>query len=303
MREIVILSGKGGTGKTSLTAAFAHLASGHIICDLDVDAPDLHLILQPQKQTVEHFVSGHEAVIRPEACDRCGQCITACRYDAIQGDDPPAVNSLKCEGCKLCVALCPAQAIDFEPNHCGDWYRSTTRFGPMVHAQLFPAEENSGRLVAQLRQQARALAEAKGLELILSDGPPGIGCPVISALSGADCAVIVTEPTVSGRHDLERVLKLCRHFKVPAGVIINKCDLNQDQAERIEAYCREHDLRLIGKMPHDMGFTEAMIRRLTVTEFSPNGVCEAIETAWSNILELTPPKATIERAANGCPAY
>ena len=299
MREIVILSGKGGTGKTSLTAAFAHLASGHIICDLDVDAPDLHLILQPEKQGIEHFISGHEAIIRPDDCQRCGQCSAACRYDAIQGEDPPMVNPLKCEGCKLCVAVCPDQAIDFEPNHCGDWYRSTSRFGPLVHAQLFPAEENSGRLVALLRQQARAMAEAKGLDLILSDGPPGIGCPVISALSGANLAVIVTEPTVSGRHDLERVLELCQHFKIPTGVIINKCDLNQAQAEGIEAYCKTHHLSLIGKLPHDMAFTEAMIQRLTITEFSSNGTRAAVESAWDNILKLAAPKPPIERAGNG----
>ena len=298
MREILILSGKGGTGKTSLTAAFAHLANGHIICDLDVDAPDLHLILQPEKLETEHFLSGHEAIIRPDDCERCGQCADACRYDAIQGDDPPVINPLKCEGCKLCVEICPAKAIDFELNHCGDWYRSTSRFGPMVHAQLFPAEENSGRLVALLRQQARAMAEAKGLDLILSDGPPGIGCPVISALSGTDLAIIVTEPTVSGRHDLERVLELCQHFKIPAGVIINKCDLNQEQAEGIEAYCKEHQLSFIGKLPHLTAFTEAMIRGLTITEFSSNGVRESIKTIWDNILKLAAPKPVLDRAAN-----
>ena len=206
---------------------------------------------------------------------------------------------MKCEGCKLCVEICPAKAIDFELNHCGDWYRSTSRFGPMVHAQLFPAEENSGRLVALLRQQARAMAEAKGLDLILSDGPPGIGCPVISALSGTDLAIIVTEPTVSGRHDLERVLELCQHFKIPAGVIINKCDLNQEQAEGIEAYCQEHQLSFIGKLPHLTAFTEAMIRGLTITEFSSNGVRESVKTIWDNILKLAAPKPVLDRAADG----
>lgn len=286
MREILILSGKGGTGKTTLTAAFAHLASNHVICDLDVDAPDLHLILQPDTHSVEPFESGHEAIIRPEDCERCGTCRSACRYDAIQGDDPPMVNPLKCEGCKLCVALCPADAITFSPNHCGDWYQSDSRFGPMVHAQLFPAEENSGRLVALLRQQARALAEAKGLDLILSDGPPGIGCPVIAALSGIDMAVIVTEPTVSGRHDLERVLELCRHFKIQAGVIINKCDLNLDQANDIKAYCQTQQLPLIGEVPHDQVFTEAMIQGQTVTEFQPEGAGAAVAAIWNNLLKL-----------------
>jgi MinD superfamily P-loop ATPase len=297
MREILILSGKGGTGKTTLTAAFAHLASNHVICDLDVDAPDLHLILQPDTHSVEPFESGHEAIIRPEDCERCGTCLSACRYDAIQGDDPPVVNPLKCEGCKLCVALCPADAITFALNHCGDWYQSESRFGPMVHAQLFPAEENSGRLVALLRQQARELAEAKGLDLILSDGPPGIGCPVIAALSGIDLAVIVTEPTVSGRHDLERVLELCRHFKIPAGIIINKCDLNLDQANAIKAYCQAQHLPLIGELPHDRVFTEAMVQGLTVTEFRPEGVGAMVEAVWRNILRLGAESAPVENLA------
>ncbi len=300
MREILILSGKGGTGKTTLTAAFAHLASNHVICDLDVDAPDLHLILQPDTHTTEAFESGHEAVIRPEDCERCGTCLDACRYDAIQGDDPPVVDSLKCEGCKLCVALCPADAITFALNHCGDWYQSESRFGPMVHAQLFPAEENSGRLVALLRQQARAMAEAQGRDLILSDGPPGIGCPVIAALSGVDLAVIVTEPTVSGRHDLERVLELCRHFKIPAGVIINKCDLNLDQANDIKAYCRTQHLPLIGELPHDQVFTEAMVQGLTVTEFRPEGIGAAVEAVWHAILKLgAKPAPAKDQAAIG----
>jgi MinD superfamily P-loop ATPase len=207
---------------------------------------------------------------------------------------------MKCEGCKLCVALCPADAITFALNHCGDWYQSESRFGPMVHAQLFPAEENSGRLVALLRQQARTLAEAKGLDLILSDGPPGIGCPVIAALSGIDLAVIVTEPTVSGRHDLERVLELCRHFKIPAGVIINKCDLNLDQANGIKAYCQAQHLPLIGELPHDQVFTEAMVQGLTVTEFRPEGVGAAVEAIWHTILKLgAEPAPAKDQAAIG----
>ena len=296
MREILIISGKGGTGKTTLTAAFAHLAAKHVICDLDVDAPDMHLLLQPEKKTVAPFVSGHEAVIRPDTCQRCGTCAAACQFEAIQGEDPPRVNPLKCEGCKLCVALCPVEAIDFVSNHCGDWYRSATRFGPMVHAQLFPAEENSGRLVALLRQQARALAEDRELDLILCDGPPGIGCPVIAALSGIDLAVIVTEPTVSGRHDLARVLELCRHFNIPAGVIINKSDLNPDQTHQIEAFCQEPPLTLLGKLPHDMAFTQAMVKGLTITELAPNGSGRAIRRIWDNIIRqaaITPIHETV----------
>jgi MinD superfamily P-loop ATPase len=299
MREILIISGKGGTGKTTLTAAFAHLAANHVICDLDVDAPDMHLLLRPENEIVEPFVAGHEAVIRADRCERCGTCAAVCRFDAIQGEDPPGVNPLKCEGCKLCVALCPAEAIDFRSNHCGDWYRSQTRFGPMVHAQLFPAEENSGRLVALLRQQARAIAEDRGLDLILSDGPPGIGCPVIAALSGTDLAVIVTEPTVSGRHDLERVLDLCRHFNIRAGVVINKSDLNQDQTHRIEAFCQTRQLPLLGKLPHDAVFTQAMIKGLTITEFAPNGIGRAIGSIWDRILQQAAPAQLLKTAASG----
>lgn len=299
MREVLIISGKGGTGKTTLTAAFAHLAANHIICDLDVDAPDMHLLLQPENEFAAQFVSGHEAVIRADSCERCGTCTAACQFDAIQGDDPPVVNPFKCEGCRLCVALCPAEAIDFTPNHCGDWYRSSTRFGPMVHAQLFPAEENSGRLVALLRQQARAMAQERGLDLILSDGPPGIGCPVIAALSGIDLAVIVTEPTVSGRHDLERVLELCRHFNIPAGVVINKSDLNQEQTHQIEVFCQAHQLTLLGKLPHDTAFTRAMIRGLTITEFAPNGIGKAIGSIWHHIIQLAAPAPIRATAAGG----
>ena len=297
MREILIISGKGGTGKTTLTAALAHLARSHVICDLDVDAPDMHLLLQPENEVVTPFISGHEAAIRADDCERCGTCAAACQFDAIQGDDPPRVHPLKCEGCKLCVALCPAEAIDFTPNHCGDWYRSSTRFGPMVHAQLFPAEENSGRLVALLRQQARALAEGRGLGLILSDGPPGIGCPVIAALSGIDLAVIVTEPTVSGRHDLERVLELCRHFNIPAGVVINKCDLNHEQTKAIEAFCHKNQLVLLGKLPHDTAFTQAMIKGLTITEFDPNGIGKTIRSIWHKIYQQPAPVQLLETVA------
>ncbi len=299
MRETLIISGKGGTGKTTLTAAFAHLAKNHVICDLDVDAPDMHLLLRPENEIIEQFVSGHEAFIRADACERCGTCAAACQFDAIQGDDPPRVNPLKCEGCKLCVALCPAEAIDFAPNRCGNWYRSSTRFGPMVHAQLFPAEENSGRLVALLRQQAHALAEDRGLDLILADGPPGIGCPVIAALSGIDLAVIVTEPTVSGRHDLERVLELCRHFNIPAGVVINKCDLNHERTHAIEAFCRKNQLALLGKLPHDTAFTQAMIKGLTITEFDPNGIGKTIRSIWHEIIQPPAPVQLLETVAGG----
>lgn len=288
MAEILVLSGKGGTGKTSLTAAFAHLAADHVICDLDVDAPDLHLLLDPAQSETHEFYSGNEAVVRSEECTGCGQCAEWCQFGAIDLSDPneiAVVDPLKCEGCKVCVALCPADAIDFPVRHCGRWYISSTRFGPMVHAQLFPGDENSGRLVALLRKTARELAQAQGKNLILADGPPGIGCPVISSLSGADLVVMVTEPTPSGRHDLERVVELCAHFKIPSGVIINKYDINMDQSQLIEIFCRDHDLAVFGKIPHDVAMTNAMVNAQVITEYQSDGLSENIRAAWHRILD------------------
>ena len=238
MREVIIISGKGGTGKTSLTGAFAHLAANKIICDLDVDAPDLHLLLQPVRERQEEFYSGHEARIDCDKCTGCGLCADMCQFGAIRQNGARfVVDPLRCEGCKVCVAFCPEEAIGFPEKHCGQWYVSATRFGPLVHAQLFPGAANSGRLVMVLKQQAKKLAKDRGADLVLCDGAPGIGCPVISSLSGAHLAVAVTEPTPSGRHDLERVAELCQHFQTAFAVIINKYDLNPEETARIEAFC------------------------------------------------------------------
>ncbi len=290
MREIVIISGKGGTGKTSLTGAFAQLAERKILCDLDVDAPDLHLLLRPEREREEPFYSGHEAAIDAGLCDRCGLCATLCRFQAIQEDgDGYAVDPLRCEGCKVCVALCPAQAIGFHERHCGTWYVSSTRFGPLVHAQLFPGQENSGRLVMLLKQQARQLAKAQGAELILCDGAPGIGCPVISSLSGAGLAVAVTEPTPSGRHDLERVADLCGHFQVTCAVIINKFDLNPDETAQIEAFCRARDYPVLARLPHDPVVTRAMVEGRVVTELGETRFSAELRRAWDQMVQLARP--------------
>ncbi len=284
MKEIVCISGKGGTGKTSLTAAFAHLAENKVVCDLDVDAPDLHLIVKPQILAAEEFFSGNEARIDPERCDGCGLCAELCRFAAVvETDGAYAVDPLRCEGCKLCVAMCPAGAIDFPQRHCGRWFRSESRFGPVFHAQLFPGEENSGRLVALLRRQAREAAGRAGCSLVLCDGTPGIGCPVISSLSGADLAVIISEPTVSGRHDLERVADLCAHFSIPAAVIVNKADLNADACREIESFCRARGIALAGKIAHDEQFVTAMIREKAVTELPGSAVADRIRQIWSRI--------------------
>ena len=288
MVEITIISGKGGTGKTSLTGAFAHLAENHLLCDLDVDAPDLHLLLQPQKGYREDFRSGHEAAIRVDDCLDCGLCAEMCQFDAvIQTESGPTVDPLACEGCGVCVAFCPVDAIDFPEQHCGEWYTSSTRFGPMVHAQLFPGQENSGLLVSLLRKRAKGLASELGLELILADGAPGIGCPVISSLTGTDLALIITEPTPSGRHDLERIVELAAHFKIPTGVIINKHDLNNEMTRNIESYCEENHLRLVAKLAHDPAITEAMIQGLVITEYQRGGLADQVSRAWDNVLALT----------------
>ena len=288
MREIVIISGKGGTGKTSLTAAFAHLSKDRILCDLDVDAPDLHILLQPEPVRREEFRSGHEARIDPTLCTGCGTCESMCRFGAVRRDDGVfSIDPLRCEGCKVCVEFCPEGAVEFPERHCGSWSISDTRFGPMVHAQLFPGEENSGLLVSLLKRQARALAEEKGLDLLLCDGAPGIGCPVIASLSGTNLAVIVTEPTPSGRHDLERVAELCGHFRIQVAVILNKFDLNSEEAAKIEAFCRSKGYPVIAQLPHDTVVTRAMVQRKAVTEMEDCGFTEALREAWEQIDQLS----------------
>ncbi len=287
MREIVVISGKGGTGKTSITAAFAHLAANRVICDLDVDAPDLHLLLDPSVVREEAFISGHEAVINSDRCTACGLCASMCRYEAIEPDgDVYRVAPLRCEGCKVCVAFCPEQAIDFPDRHCGQRYLSDTRFGPMVHAQLFAGQENSGLLVSRLKKEARALAEERGLGLILCDGAPGIGCPVIASLSQTDLAVVVTEPTPSGVHDLERVASLCEHFRTRVAVIVNKHDLNPEHTGRIDAMCAEKGYVLLARLPHDTAVTEAMVRRQAVTEGPDSEIARNSRDAWHRIMDL-----------------
>jgi MinD superfamily P-loop ATPase len=291
--EILIISGKGGTGKTSLTAAFAHLAENHVICDLDVDAPDMHLILKPNNTKSMEFISGHEAVINPDKCEACGKCLEMCQYGAVnENNDIFSIDPLKCEGCKVRVEFCPVNAIDFPQKKCGHWYSSDTRFGPMIHAQLFPGEENSGLLVSMLRKKAKEMAKEKGLDLILSDGTPGIGCPVIASLSGVTLAVIVTEPTPSGRHDLERVAELCGHFNVPVGIIINKCDLNDKEAAAIENYSRKKGFTLFGNLPHDPVITRAMINAQAITEYGDNDFAKQLTQIWERIIRSVQPTKT-----------
>ena len=285
MKELVILSGKGGTGKTSITSAFASLAENMVLCDADVDAADLHLILTPELKKTTDFVAGNEAVHNPDKCTQCGLCLELCRFDAVREDF--SIDPVACEGCGVCVDLCPEQAIDFPETTCGQWYLSDTRFGPMVHARLGIAQENSGRLVALVRDEAKKLAKANGQTFILTDGPPGVGCPVIASVGQATAVLIIAEPTVSGLHDMERVTQLCRHFKIPAMVCINKYDLNPEKASEIEALARDRQVEIAGRISFDPVFTEAMLKEQTIFESDNNSqAADEVRQVWEKVQSL-----------------
>jgi MinD superfamily P-loop ATPase len=283
VKELTIISGKGGTGKTSITASFATLTQNKVLADCDVDAADLHLILQPETQQREPFIAGKTAFIRNTDCTRCGTCIQVCRFNAI--DDDFSVNPISCEGCGVCVHFCPEGAIDFNENRCGEWYISKTRFGPLVHARLGIAAENSGKLVAIVRRTAKHIAEDEGLEYIIIDGAPGIGCPVISSITGARAVLVVTEPTLSGQHDLERVVGLTQHFDIPATVCVNKYDLNGEISQRIEAYCQKVGIGFVGRIPYDPVVTEAMVHGKSVIEYSRGTTSQAIRDVCLQVLK------------------
>lgn len=283
IRELVVVSGKGGTGKTSITAAFASLAKNSVLCDADVDAADLHLLMAPRVKETTAFMGGSIAEIRKDDCTGCGRCLEVCRFEAISEDY--LVDPVSCEGCGVCVDLCPEQAIDFPIQKCGQWFISDTRFGPMVHARLGIAEENSGKLVSLVRQQTRKLADERGLDFILTDGPPGIGCPVIASIGGATALAIIVEPTVSGLHDLQRVADLAVHFKVPGLVCVNKYDLNIEMTGKIEDFSRTRNMKILGRVPFDPIFTKAMIEGKNVLEYAPGSrVAQSIREVWTEIV-------------------
>jgi MinD superfamily P-loop ATPase len=285
MKEIVVISGKGGTGKTCLTACFAALAETKVLADADVDAADLFILLDPKIQKREVFKSGAVAVIDADKCVQCGECVDLCRFEAISEDF--RVDPVDCEGCAVCARFCPTEAIEMQPCISGEWFISETRYGPFVHAKLGIGEENSGKLVTIVRHHAKLIAEERGLDWIIVDGPPGIGCPVISAVTGADAALIVTEPTLSGMHDMKRVAELAAYFKIPAAVCINKWDLNPEISQRIADDCSKEQVALVGRIPYDRVVSEALVQRKILLEYDPQGaVAREIRSVWKNVAAL-----------------
>jgi MinD superfamily P-loop ATPase len=291
MKELVVISGKGGTGKTSLVASFAALADNAVLADCDVDAADLHLVLEPKTWHREPFSGGKEARILVEECVGCARCEAVCRFDAVRFDGPPSrtiektyrVEPIACEGCGVCVRFCPTDAIVFEPVVNGEWFVSDTRHGLMVHARLRPGGENSGKLVTIVRTQAREIAERDQCDLILVDGAPGIGCPVVASITGADMVLIVTEPTLSGLHDFERVQALVRHFEIPALLCINKHDINTAVSERIAATAERLGVRVVGTIPHDTAFVQAQLDGLSVVEYADSSAADHVRRLWRSV--------------------
>ena len=277
VKEITVLSGKGGTGKTSLTASFAALSQNAVLTDCDVDAPDLHMLLSPVVLETEEFDASRIAVINKEICVQCGKCQENCRFGAIHDQK---VDPILCEGCNVCVYICPLAAIKLEKKVSGHTFISKTKYGLMSHALLNPGEENSGKLVTLVRNNAKTIADKEDARLIINDGPPGIGCPVIASLGGVDLGLVVTEPTLSGIHDMKRALALLDHFKIFSLVCINKFDINKENSSTIVKYCRSKDI-VVGRIPFDSKFTEAIIAGKPIIEYSPDSeVSNAIKNLW-----------------------
>lgn len=289
MKEIVVISGKGGTGKTSVTASFAFLGGKDVVvADCDVDAADMHLLLKPDFVKQEDFYSGVAAHINPEKCTLCGLCAEKCRFDAIPLiDNQYMVKKLDCEGCGYCAKICPVDAISMLDQNVGNWYISTTKVqNTMVHAKLGIGAENSGKLVAKVKNEAKTIAENQQKEFTIIDGSPGVGCPVVSSLSGAHFAVMVTEPSVSGYHDLKRVYELVKKFKIKAGCIINKFDINQDMTDQILNFLNEENIEHIASLPYNESFTKAMTVGKTIVEYDTNELNGLITKSWTKVKEL-----------------
>ena len=280
IKQLAIVSGKGGTGKTTIAAAFASLAKNKVMVDCDVDAADLYLLLRPKVLKQEKYFGGRSPRVDLDKCTQCGLCTEVCRFHAIENG---VVDYVSCEGCGFCSHICPEDAITMEEAFSGDWFVSDTPYGPFVHARLGIGEENSGKLVTVVRKKATEITKEKGLDLILIDGPPGIGCPVTASMTGVDLVLAVTEPTLSGIHDLERILKLAEHFKIPSAVCINKFDINLENTDRIAAYCEKNGSKIIGKIPYEPKVVEALVNRKTVIEYPCNEIQGIVHQMWEEV--------------------
>lgn len=281
MKQIVIISGKGGTGKTIVTGSLAALAKNKVMVDCDVDAADLHLLLHPMVKERHEFRSGQTAAIDQSLCKKCGKCVEVCRFKAVKTDY--TIEPFSCEGCALCSHICPHGAIHMEENLAGEWFVSDTQYGLFIHAKLGIAEENSGKLVAKIRQIAKELAEKQNFDYVIIDGPPGIGCPVIASLSGVDCALIVTEPTLSGLHDTKRVMAVAKHFNIPIKLVVNKYDLNLAMTQSIEEFCRKQNVPVIGKIVFDKTVVKALVAGKTIVEYAECAAKDEVRKIWENL--------------------
>jgi len=298
LSEIAVISGKGGTGKTTVAGCFAALAAGAVLADCDVDAANLGLILRPTIKETHDFTASRQAVIDPEVCTGCGTCADVCRSEAVEEREAGTsgsrggtsgnrtvyeVNPYSCEGCGVCSHVCPSGAVSMEDVVSGQWFVSDTPHGSLVHARLGPGEENSGKLVTVVRNRAREIAREHGKDVVIIDGPPGIGCPVIASLSGVTRALIVTEPSLSAIHDMERVLQVCDHFGVPAGVLVNRCDIDEDNTRSIEERCAKQDVPVLGKLPYDPAVVKAMVRGVTAVEDADTEVARRLRAVWEDL--------------------
>ena len=292
MKELVVISGKGGTGKTSIVASFASLAKNTVLADCDVDAADLHLLLAPEVKQTTDFSGGKLASIMTESCIGCGRCEEVCNFDAAVFDGPRndivektyRIDPISCEGCSVCVHFCPVDAIQFNEAINGQWFISETRFGSMVHARLGIAQENSGKLVSLIRKEAKSISTERNNDLIIVDGSPGIGCPVIASITGADLVLVVTEPTLSGQHDLDRVVKLTNHFDIPTVICINKYDINLKIAGEIKSAAQGWNLQIAGEIAYDSAFMKAQIAAKSIVEYSNGSLKGQIISLWESVL-------------------
>ncbi len=283
--EIAVISGKGGTGKSSISAAFATLNSNVLIADCDVDAANLYLLFNPIHESEEIYIAGHKAVIDYKKCSNCGLCLNHCRFDSISYmNGRIAISETSCDGCFLCSRICPESAISMVKNDKSRMYAGSFRNGKMVYGRLSPGEENSGKLVSMVRSKAKQLAKDNGIEIIILDGPPGIGCPVISTITGVDSVVIVTEPTISGLHDMQRTIEVIKKFNLKSGVIINKFDLNLDMSTQIDNWCISNGIEVIGHLPFDPQMVNAMVQGKTIIELdSDSAISTEIKRIWNHI--------------------